>query len=169
MIRFGVSICGEALLVHVAIDFQQATRWRKAEVGLQLWAAQIEIAILQAQVFGGQGLRRRSIQLKGKRARVIEDDKLARLDLNVAGSVLWIAGAFIAQHHFADHSQNIFAAHFFGFGVGVGGVLLVYHDLRDAVAVAQIDKGERTKVAPPRTPTHQRHSLADVFFAQTAA
>ena len=75
---------GKALLVHVAIDFQQQAM-AQAQIRLQLRPAQIEIAILQTQVFAGQRFRRRGVELEGKRARVVEDHDLAGLDLDLAG------------------------------------------------------------------------------------
>ena len=83
--------------------------------------------------------------------------------------MLWIARAFIAQHHVTRYGQNVFAAHFFGFGVGFLRVLLIHHNLSNAVAIAQIDEGERTKVTSPRTPSHQRDARTGMFFAQRAA
>jgi hypothetical protein len=46
---------------------------------------------------------------------------------------------------------------------------LIHDDLSEAVAITQIDESKRAKIAPPRTPTHQRRVLANVFLAQRAA
>ena len=83
--------------------------------------------------------------------------------------MLWIARALIAQRHLPGYGQNVFTAHFFGFGVGFLRVLLIHYDLSNPVAIAQIDERERTKVAPFRAPAHQRDARADVFLAQRAA
>ena len=125
----------KALLVHVLIDCQQQPM-AQAQVRLQLRPPQIEIAILQTQVFTRQRFSRRGVELKGKRARVVENDKVAGLDFDIAGCMLRIARAFIAQRHCTGYGQHIFTAHFFGFGVGFLRILLIHYDLSNPVAIA---------------------------------
>ncbi len=158
----------KALLVHVPIDLEQQPM-AQTQVRLQLRPAQIEITIFQTQIFARQRLSRRGIELKRKRARVVENDKVAGLDFDIAGCMLWIARAFIAQRHLPGYGQNVFTAHFFGFGVGFLRVLLIHYYLSNPVAITQIDERERAKVAPTRTPTHQHDARAHIFLAQRAA
>ena len=140
----------------------------QTQVCLQLRAAQIEIAILQTQVFAGERLVRR-VELKRQGARVVENNDLSCLNFHVAGAEFRIARAGVTHHHVAGNCQNIFAAHFFRLRVRGGGLLLIYDDLSDAFAVAQVDERKRTKVTPSRAPTHQHDAPAYVVFAQSTA
>ena len=47
--------------------------------------------------------------------------------------------------------------------------LLIDDNLSNAVAISQIDESQRSKVPPPRAPTHQRRAVTNVFLAQGAA
>src|SRR5262245_59545681 len=47
--------------------------------------------------------------------------------------------------------------------------LFVEDDLNDAFAIAQVYKGERTEVATPMDPAHQRDHLARVLGSKVAA
>src|SRR5947199_8091254 len=121
---------------------------------LEEGATQIKVTILQTHLFGGQLLRRR-VQLEGRRARLVEDEYLARLHLHVAGRELRVALPFLAQHYLAAHGDDVLAAHLFGARVRVGRVLGVEDDLRQPVAVAQVYEGQRPEVAAHRDPAHQ--------------
>jgi hypothetical protein len=46
-----------------------------------------------------------------------------------------------------------------GHGMGLGRIGLVDHDLRDAVAVAQVEEDQRSVVAPPVDPAGQAARL----------
>ena len=116
---------------------------------------------------GSSSIRR--VEWEGKCARVVENYDLSGLDLDVAGFEFWIARALVAQDHLAGDCQDVLAATFLGLGMRVRRLLLIHHDLSDAIAVAQIDKSQRAKVAPPRTPAHQGHWPARMFVAQRSA
>jgi hypothetical protein len=47
--------------------------------------------------------------------------------------------------------------------------LLVEDDLRDSLAVAEVEEGERAEVASARHPAHQQHFASGVLGAQRAA
>ena len=55
------------------------------------------------------------------------------------------------------------------FGVAVGRELLVENNLRDAGAVAEVEKDEVAVVAAAVDPAHEDHVLAGVGGAQVAA
>ena len=59
--------------------------------------------------------------------------------------------------------------HLLALGVAVGRQFLVEHNLRDAGAVAQVEKDEVAVVAAAVDPAHQDHLLAGVGGAQIAA
>ena len=59
--------------------------------------------------------------------------------------------------------------HLFALQVAVGGQLLVEHDLRDAGAVAEIEKDKVAVVATPVDPAHENHLLPSVGGAHVAA
>jgi hypothetical protein len=91
------------------------------------------------------------------------------LNFNIAGFEFGIACGFVAQHNFTNHRQHILAAHFLRLRVRFRRFFLIHDNLRDAVAVTQIDESQWPKVTPARAPTHQRHTLADVDFTQRTA
>src|SRR5258706_16085773 len=117
----------------------------QAQVRLQLRPAQVEIAILQTQIFSGERFIR-SVELKWQRFRVVKNYDFSCLDLNIAGRKLRVARGFIPQHNFTDRGNHIFTANFFRLRSSFGSVLLVDDNLGDALAIAQIDKSKRTKV-----------------------
>src|ERR1051326_1362754 len=140
----------------------------QAQIRLQLRPPQIEIAILQSEVFRGQrGVG--CVELKRQGARVIQNADLFGLDFDIAGRDFRIPRVFIAPHDFANNREDVFAAHIFRFRVRVSCLFLIDDNLRDAVTIAEVDERQRTKIAAPRAPAHQRHACADAFFAQGAA
>src|SRR5882724_3566274 len=130
----------------------------QAQVRLQLRPAQIEIAILQTQIFSGERFIG-SVELKWQRFRIVKNYDLGRLDLNIAGRKFRVARGFIAQHNFTNRGNHIFPANFLRLRSSFGSVLLVDDNLSDAVAIAQVDESKRTKVPPSRAPAHQRDAL----------
>src|SRR6185369_5612624 len=148
-------------------DFQKQAM-PQTQIRLQLRPAQIEIAILQTQVFSRQRVVR-SIKLKWQRPRIVQNHDFSRLHFDVAGDQLWIASGFVAHDNFTGHRQNVFTTHVLGFRVRRARVFLIHHHLGDAIAIAQIDESQWTKVAPAPAPAHQDHSLAGIFFSQRAA
>jgi hypothetical protein len=54
-------------------------------------------------------------------------------------------------------------------GVALGNQFLVQHDLRNAAAVAQIEKDQVAVIATPVHPAHQHNRLSCVGGAQFAA
>src|ERR1041385_5638257 len=75
---------GVPLRGHVATDLVDDAMAQK-QVSLKLRAAQIEITILQTQIFARECVRS-GIELKRWRARIVEREQLPRVYFNVAGS-----------------------------------------------------------------------------------
>ena len=76
---------------------------------------------------------------------------------------------FLPPNDFAFDSHDKFRAQLFGLGVRLGILLLVKHNLRDARAVAQVDKNDLTQIAPAMNPAHQHNVFFSVRNAQRAA
>src|ERR1044072_4048143 len=75
---------GEPLRGHVATDLVDDAMAQK-QVSLKLRAAQIEITILQTQIFARECVRS-GIGLKRRRARIADGEQLRCVYFNVAGS-----------------------------------------------------------------------------------
>ena len=138
----------------------------QAEVALHLGAAQVDVAVLEADFFvldGFFGGRKR------RQARVVEDAQLGGLDLDFAGGHLGIDGVGVAQAHLAHGGDNVLGADLFALQVAFGRQLLVEDDLGDAGAVAEVEEDEVAVVAAAVDPAHQNHLLAGVGGAQVAA
>ncbi len=138
----------------------------EAEVALHLRAAQVNVAVLEADFFVLDGFFRGR---KRRQARVVEDEQLGGFDLDFAGGHLGIDGVLIAQAHFAHGGDDVLRADLFALGVAVGRQLLVEHNLGDAGAVAKVEKDEVAVVAAAINPAHQHHLLAGIGGAQVAA
>jgi hypothetical protein len=105
---------------------------------------------------------------KGRKTRVVEDEKLGGLDLDFAGGHFGIDGVGGAQAHLADSGNDVLGANLFAFQVAVGGELLVEHDLDDAGAVTEIEKDEVAVVAAAIDPAHEDDLLTGVCGAEIA-
>ena len=138
----------------------------QAEVALHLGAAQVDVAIFEADFFvldGFFGGRER------RQARVVEDEQLGGFDLDFAGGHLGVDGVGVAQADLADGGDDVLGPHLLALGVAVGRELFVENDLGDAGAVAQVEEDEIAVVAAAVDPAHQDHLFAGVGGAQFAA
>ena len=137
------------------------------EVGRHARAAQVEVAVAQADVLGGVHV---VLDLEGRRLGGVEDLDLVDEDLDLAGRELGVVHALGTLAHDAGDLDRPLGAD----GLGrmerlAAGVLRVKGDLRHAVAVAQVDEDEAAVVATVPDPAGQRDRLADVLAAQLAA
>ena len=105
------------------------------------------------------GLEHRDLDLAGGDVRVRGADHL----------VLLLGELLAARLHDAADADHPLAAQRFGDLVRLGRGVGVEHDLRDAVAVAQIDERDRAVVAAIGHPAEQHDLLADVGGAERAA
>ncbi len=136
------------------------------EVALHLGAAQVDVAIFEADFFvldGFFGGR------EGREARVVEDAQLGGLDLDFAGGHFGIDGVGVAQADFADGGDDVLGADLLAFEVAVGSQFFVEDDLGDAGAVAEVEEDEVAVVAAAVDPAHEDDLLAGVGGAQVAA
>ena len=136
------------------------------EIVLHLRASQVEIAILEPHFFVGDCLFGRRKRWK---LRVVQDQQVRRGDFDFAGDHFRVDRIGAAQADLADRGDDVFRAHVLGFGMAFGRKVLIQHNLRNAVAIAQVEEDEVAVIAPAIHPTHQRDGLAGVGGAQFAA
>ena len=153
-------------LVAQALADGQRNVVAQAEVALHLRPAQVDVAVFEPDFFVLDGLFGRR---KRRQPRVVQHQQLGRLNLDLAGRHLGIDGVRAAQAHLAHSGNHVLRPHLLALQVAVGRQLLVQHNLRDAGAVAQIEKDQVAVVAAPVHPAHQDHLLPGVGGAQVAA
>src|SRR5579872_1436950 len=135
------------------------------EVALHLLATQIDVAILEADLFV---LDRFFGRREGSKARVVENAKLNGFDLDFAGRHLGVDRVSIAEAHFADSGDDIFRADLLAFDVAIGGDLFIKDNLGDAASVAEVEEDEVTVVAAAIDPAHEDNGLTCLGGAQSA-
>ena len=138
----------------------------QAEVALHLETAQINVAVFEADFLVLNGLFGRR---KGRQARVVQDEQLGGLDLDLAGLHFGIDGVLRAQAHFAHGGDHVLGANLLALCVAFGRELFIQNNLTDAGAVSQVEEDEVAVVAAAVDPAHQHHLPAGVGGAQRAA
>jgi hypothetical protein len=136
----------------------------QADVVLQARPAQIEVAVLEADVF-----RNRAIfgDLERRRPGFVEQADLARQDLDLAGGQFRVDRlGRAALHHARDPNHELGAE---PLGDGHQRVVFADHDLRDARAIADVEEGDAAQVADAVHPAKDDDALADIVVAQRAA
>ena len=157
--------------LYIALSRHLDTPWGEVgahlEIGRHTRAAQVEVAVAQADVLGGVHV---VLDLEGRRLGGVEDHDLVDEDLDLAGRELGVVHALGALTHDARDLDRPLGADGLGRVERVAaGVLRVKGDLRHAVAVAQVNEDEAAVVAAVPDPAGQRDRLADVLAAQLAA
>ena len=126
-------------------------------------APQVEIAVFHAQVVATVGV---VLDREGGRQTRAQHVELAGYDFDVAsGHFRVLARAF---GHCAFHLYHIFAAQLVGTLTQLGVNVVVKHDLRDAVSVAQVDEGHAAHLAGALHPACQGHHFACVLETKFA-
>ncbi len=133
---------------------------------LQARAAEVDEAVPQPQLFGRQlgraGLERRRFAL-------VEDFERLGPQVDFARCELGIDHVRGPGDDFSRDADHVFAAKAAGRCVHLGPFVGIEHDLRLAVAVAEVDEHEPAVVAIPFDPAAQRGRFADVGRTQFAA
>ena len=143
-----------------------ATWWRSCDVVLHLGAAQVEVAIFQAQLFvGGDVLRRK----ERRQLAVVEQPQFGGDDFDLAGRDVLVDVRAIAQLDRADDGDDELVAKLAGFVVHARACVRVEDDLRDAGAVAKIDEDEVAEIAAAVDPAHENDAAAGIGGAKFAA
>src|SRR5208282_3771162 len=137
-----------------------------AQVALHLGAAQIEIAVLEADFLGG---RVAVGNLERQRRRRIQDLEFTGQYFYFAGRKFRVDGALGAAHDLALDRNVKLGTRLAGGRVGGGIVLGIQYQLDDSVAVAKIDEDKPAMIAPGLDPSPQRDLAADVGGPNRAA
>ena len=134
------------------------------QVALQGRSAQVEVAVLHAQVVAAVG-----VLLNGERRglRLVEHLDALGDDFDVARGHLRVLG--FALHDASRNAEHPFAAHAGGRLAHLGGRMLLDGDLRQTVAVAQVNEGHGAEVSHFLHPPGQGYGLVYVAGSQTAA
>jgi hypothetical protein len=136
------------------------------DIVLHFGTAQIEVAVLEADlfvldgVFGGR---------EGRNFGVVEDEELGGGDLDLAGFHLWVDDVGSAKADLTDGGDDVLGADVLGFGMALGRDFFVEDNLRDAVAVAQVEEDEVAVIAAAVDPAHEGDGFAGVGSAEFAA
>ena len=138
----------------------------RADVALQLLAAQVEPAVADAQRLVDALLVELERQRRRARLRISSSSACTSI------SPVAIAGLTVSARALDDRAaradDELVAQLMRQLGRG-GRVLRVDHDLDDAALVAQVDEDEPAEVAPPRDPAGERDRAALVARPQLAA
>ena len=132
------------------------------DVLVELFAAEIEEAILQAHLLAFVGLLVWDVDGRDGARRL--HDKLVRLDLDLAGGKVGIDRLGVAQLHFArdgDHGFKVRLLH-----ETEEAAAGMDHDLRDAIVVAEVHEQDAAMVAKTEHPARKADGLAGVFLAE---
>jgi len=148
---------------HVADGFDDAVA--EPEIGGHLGAAQIEVAVFQAQVLVGHA----RVDREGQHVGFVQHRKFRGHDLDRAGRQLHVLRARQARGDPAGHGNDVLAAQAVGLP-GDGRVFVrTEDDLRDALAVAQVDENDAAVVAARIDPPAQDGFRTGIGRAQRAA
>jgi len=153
------------LHVQEAVGVQELTQQpgdvgAELHVGQHLRAAQVEVAVAQAQLFRNIVV----VQYEGRGLGGIEDFQLLAQHLDLAGWNLGIHGTLGATAHPPLHTQHVFAAHPLG-GLEHFGQIGVVDHLDDAGPVPQVDEDDAAVVAAAVHPAAEFNGLVDFGYA----
>ena len=137
------------------------------EIGLHLRAAQVDIAVLQPQFLIADGVFRGR---ERRRLCVGEQEQFMADDFDVAGGHVGVPQALAANTNRADGGNDELRARCFGLGQRVrAGLRAVHHHLRNAAAIAHVQKDKVAVVAAAVDPAHQGNGLAGIGGAEVSA
>src|SRR5579862_6940609 len=129
-------------------------------------AAQVDVAILQAHLFVGQG----SIARKERRVLgFVEDAEFIGDKFDLAGGDVLVDGIGVAQLDGTNDSDDVLVAQQFGFLVEGSIALAAEDDLGDARAVADVDEDDGAEVAAAVDPSHEHGLFAGIGGAESPA
>ena len=144
----------EAVVVEVAAHRARG-RVPQPERLLHRLAAQVEVAILEAHLFGQVLL----VDHEGRRGGGIEDLELVGEHLDFPASQGGVHRALGAAADDPRHAQHELVAHAVGRREGRGAIRVADH-LHQALAIAQVDEDHAAVVAPAVRPAEEGDALA---------
>ena len=123
------------------------------------FAAQIDIAVFPAERLLD---RRLLVHIERRRLRLVEDHDLGRGHLDLARGELWVLRPLAARTHRAGDLEDPLVPHIFERGMRRGLFRSVSDDLRDAVAIAQVDERDVAVIAARVHPAGEGDGRSDV-------
>ena len=126
----------------------------QTQVRLQLRPAQIEIAILQTQVFAGERVGARSVELKRQRARVVENSNLASRELRRRRWRVSDCAALSSRSTTSPVTAITYSPRTsFAFACAAGRIFLIEDNLVMPSRSRRSMNVSSTEIAPPRAPS----------------
>ncbi len=155
----------EALRVQILADGDRDPV-SQLDVVLHLRTPEVDVAMLQAHLFIRQ---HRVGRRKRQRLAVVQDAQLVGHNFDLAGGNVLVDRARIAQLYMPDDRHHELRAHRRGPVVNLRSGVAGDDRLRNAAAVAHIEKNQVAQVAPLVHPSHQHNFRACVGGTQLAA
>ena len=155
----------EALLVHVAANLHRDLVTQR-EVLLHHRAAQVEVAVLEADVLAGVDV---VLDGKDRGPGLVEDPDLSSQHLDLPRGESGVHRVGGALGNLSDDREDVLRTHFVGRGMSRLGDLRTRHDLADPLAVAQINEDDAPEVPACGRPPHEGHRLPHVLGPQDPA
>ena len=154
----------EALRPHLLA--QEADHVRaEDDVLVQLFAAQVEVAVLEAHVLAFVGLLVRHVEGRHLGGRL--HHQFVRLDLDLARRQIGVDGVGRAELHLARHGDHAFEVRLLH--ETEEAAARMDHDLREAVVVAEVHEKDAAVVAETEHPPREADRLARVRSAEFIA
>ena len=135
------------------------------DVVVQLFAAEVEEAVLEAHLLALLGLVVRDVERRDAGGALHHE--LVRLDLDLAGGQVGVDGLGVAQLDLARHGDDAFEVRLLH--EAEEAAARVHDDLGDAVVVAQVHEEDAAVVAQAEHPAGEPDGLAGVFLAELVA
>ena len=129
---------------------------------LKLRPAQVEEPVLQAKLFVGVA----GLDVERRCGTFVVHLKFGNPHFHLSGGQL---GVFFTGQTLGNSALNTdteFTSEVAGGGDQSLALIRLKHDLRDAVAVSEVDKNQSAEVAVGVHPAIQNHGLADIFGSQ---
>ena len=136
------------------------------DIELHSIAAEINVAIFQAQFFIGQN------RIAGEKLRLfgfVQNAQLLCDQFYFAGADVLVYCVWLAQLNRANRSDHVFVAQLSCFLVQRGIVFFVEYDLSNSRAIPNVDKNQISQIAPAVHPAHEHSFLFCIRCAQCAA
>src|SRR5437867_67339 len=153
---------------HAARALQQPVA--QDQIGLQLRPPQIQMTVLETQLFGGELFALAARDLNRGGLGGTDEAQRRRVDLDVAGRQLDVPSLRRAQHDLPLDRDHGFALERVRLRDELGRrPRRSDADLDDAVPIPQVDEDDSAQVAAPVDPAPQSHPLTGGCLAQLAA
>src|SRR5438034_10623928 len=124
------------------------------------WPAEVEIPVRHSQIF----VMRLGINREGEIICAIQNVQGAWNDFDVSRHKLWIFGAWHARRDLATDLDHVFATQCMRLLRKLGVFFRAKDNLRQTLAVAQINENDAAVITRNMHPTGKRHLFVDIAF-----